>query len=326
MATTPQRAAKFPRKTLAAAVTAVAALGGLHLWLNTNAFGDSALCGGVVTTESVDAVLTGAGRISDRPGPRSGADDGKTQFDCVIERKAAALPGSDKQTLHIQGTSERGDFAFTGGRWPDASAVSFFPGGGAASGRAWVLLPAACTDRQAGLVEAYAPDSADAAKLVGLLTGTANRVSDRAGCTPPAPLAAPARIAPVMRQHPAVASGVCGLPGFTVPEVRMETVQVSDVSWSCGAATAEGGKAAYATFSVTRDPAVIEGIRKSQGFTGHGFDATHILSDCAGKATYFAMEPGPRYTESLGTGEPAPSDLFNAFTKKARANFGCPTP
>ncbi|MER7468749.1 hypothetical protein [Streptomyces sp. NPDC097981] len=326
MTTTPQRAAKFPRKTLAVAVTAVAALGGLHLWLNTNAFGDSALCGGVVTAESAEAVLTGAGRISDRPGPRSGADDGKTQFDCVIERKAVALPGSDKQTLHIQGTSERGDFAFTGGRWPDASAVSFFPGGGAASGRAWVLLPAACTDRQAGLVEAYAPDSAGAAKLVGLLTGTANRVSDRAGCTPPAPLAAPARIAPVMRQRPAVASGVCGLPGFTAPGVRMETVQVSDVSWSCGTATAEGGKAAYATFSVTRDPAVIEGIRKSQGFTGHGFDATHILSDCAGKATYFAMEPGPRYTESLGTGASAPSDLFNAFTKEARVKFGCPIP
>ncbi|MFD6936952.1 hypothetical protein ACFWAP_12500 [Streptomyces goshikiensis] len=326
MTTTPQRAAKFPRKTLAAAVTVVAALGGLHLWLNTNAFGDSALCGGVVTAESAEAVLTGVGRISDRPGPRSGADDGKTQFDCVIERKAVALPGSDKQTLHIQGTSERGDFAFTGGRWPDASAVSFFPGGGAASGRAWVLLPAACTDRQAGLVEAYAPDSADAAKLVGLLTGTANRVSDRAGCTPPAPLAAPARIAPVMRQRPAVASGVCGLPGFTVPGVRMETAQVSDVSWSCGTATAEGGKAAYVTLSVTRDPAVIEGIRKSQGFTGHGFDATHILSDCAGKATYFAMEPGPRYTESLGTGASAPSDLFNAFTKEARVKFGCPTP
>lgn len=325
MTTTPQRTAKFPRKTLAA-VTAVAALGGLHLWLNTNAFGDSTLCGGVVTADSAEAVLTGAGRISDRRGSRSGADDGKTQFDCVIERSAAALPGSDKQTLHIQGTSERGDFAYTGGRWPDASAVSFFPGGGAASGRAWVLLPAACTDRQAGLVEAYAPDSADAAKLVGLLTGAANRVSDRAGCAPPAPLAAPARIAPVMRQHPAVASGVCGLPGFTVPGVRMETVQVSDVSWSCGTATAEGEKAAYATFSVTQDPAVIEGIRKSQGFTGHGFDATHILSDCAGKATYFAMKPAPRYTESLGTGAPAPSDLFNAFTKEARAKFGCPTP
>lgn len=163
-------------------------------------------------------------------------------------------------------------------------------------------------------------------KLVRLLTGTANRVSDRAGCSSATPLVAPLHIAPPKPRRSAVAAGVCGLPGFTVPGVRLETVQVSDAGWSCGMATDEGEKAAYATFSVSQDPAVIEGIRKSQGFNGHGFDATHTLSDCAGKATYFAMEPGLRYTESLATGAPAPSDLFNAFTKEARAKFGCPTP
>ncbi|MEE1798142.1 hypothetical protein PUR57_05530 [Streptomyces sp. JV176] len=326
MTTTPRRTATLPRKTLVAAVAAVTVLGGLHLWLNTNVLGDSALCGGLVTAEAAESVLTGAGRISDRPGPRSGADDGKTQFDCVIERGAAALPGSETQTLHLQGTSERGDFAFTGSRFPDASTVTFFKGGGAGPGRAWVLLPAACTDRQAGLVEAYAPEDADPAKVVELLTDTANRVSDRTGCALPTPPAASDRVAPVMPRQQAISTGVCGLPGFIVPEARVQSVQVSGISWVCGTATAEGETADYATFSVTQDPAVIEGIRKSEGFTGQGFDATHTVSDCSGKATYFAMEPGPRYTESIGTGAPAPKDLFNAFTEKVGAKFGCPTP
>ncbi|MFE2548251.1 hypothetical protein ACFXGI_06835 [Streptomyces sp. NPDC059355] len=326
MTTPPQRAAKFPRKALAAAVTAVAVLGGLHLWLNTNAFGDAALCGGAVTAGAAETILTGAGRISDRPGPRSGTDDGKTRFDCVIERRAAALPGSGTQTLHIQGTSERGDFAFTGGRWPDASTVSFFPGGGAAPGRAWVQLPETCTAGQPGLVEAYAPETADPEQLVRLLTGTANRISTRAGCAPPAPLAAPARISPAAPQRLAAAGSVCGLPGFTVPAVLRETVQDSGTTWSCGTAAGEGARQAYATLSATQDPAVISGIRKSKGFTGQGFDATHIVSDCSGKPTYFAMETGVRYTESFGAGVPDPHDLFTAFTQAAEAKFGCAKP
>ncbi|MFD3700320.1 hypothetical protein ACFWUZ_30045 [Streptomyces sp. NPDC058646] len=45
MTTPPQRTARPGRKTTAAALTAAAALGGLHLWLNTNAFGNSAPAG-----------------------------------------------------------------------------------------------------------------------------------------------------------------------------------------------------------------------------------------------------------------------------------------
>lgn len=38
------------------------------------------------------------------------------------------------------------------------------------------------------------------------------------------------------------------------------------------------------------------------------------------------METGPRHTESLGTGAPAPRELFTAFTKAAEAGFGCAKP
>ncbi|MGW6690471.1 hypothetical protein [Streptomyces sp. NPDC054961] len=325
MTTSPQRVAKFPRKALAAAIAALAVVGGLHLWLNTNTFGDSALCGGVVSAHDAAAVLTGAGRITSRPGALSGSDDGRTRFDCVIERSAAAQPGSDTQRLFVRGTSERGDFAFTGGNWPDASTASFFPGGGAAPGRAWVQLPAACTDSQAGLVWGSAAETADSEKVVRLLTGAANRISARSGCTPPTPLSAPDRIAPAAEQRPATAGSVCALPGFTLPAVLRETVQDSGATWACRTATAEGAKQTYATFSATQDPAAISGIRKSKGFSGQGFDATHTLSDCSGKPTYFAMETGTRYTASLGAGAPAPQDLFTAFTKAAAAKFGCAT-
>ncbi|WP_030771824.1 MULTISPECIES: hypothetical protein [unclassified Streptomyces] len=204
--------------------------------------------------------------------------------------------------------------------------MSFFPGGGATPGRAWVQLPATCTDSRAGLVEAYAAETADSERLVRLLTGIVNRISARAGCTPPAPLSAPDRIAPGATQRPATAGSVCALPGFTLPAVLRETVQDSGATWSCGTATVEGAKQAYAIFSATQDPAVISGIRKSKGFTGQGFDATHTLSECSGKPTYFAMETGVSYTESLSAGAPAPQDLFTAFTKAAAAKFGCARP
>ncbi|WP_327381765.1 hypothetical protein [Streptomyces sp. NBC_01207] len=331
MPTSPaQQSPRRPRRRMRAAILALATvagtLAGLHLWLNTNAFGDSTLCAGAVATGEAEAVLTGPGRISDHPGPRRTAADGETGFDCVIERSAAGLPGSKTGRLHVQGTRERGDFAFTGGRWPDPSTVSFFPGGGAAPGRAWVQLPAACTDRQAGVAEAYAEVGADRAKLVRFLTDTANRISGRAGCEQSEPLSAPDRIAPATPQRPATAGSVCGLSGFTLPAVLRETVQDSGSTWSCGTAVGESSEQAYATFSATQDPAVIAGIRKSEGFTGQGFDATHTVTGCSGKPTYFAMEPGPRYTESLGAGAPAPRDLFTAFTKAAEARFGCAKP
>ncbi|MFD3555517.1 hypothetical protein ACFWWA_25990 [Streptomyces goshikiensis] len=324
-----QRSRRLPRRRMLATTAALAAAGvlaGLHLWLNTNAFGGSTLCGGAVATGEAEAVLTGPGRMSDRPGPRATTTDGDIGFDCVIERGAAGLPGSKTARLHVQGTRERGDFAFTGARWPDPSSVSFFPGGGVTTGRGWVQLPAACTDRQTGVVEAYAEADADPAKLVRLLTDTANRISDRAGCAPSEPLTAPDRIAPAAPQRPATAGRVCGLPGFTLPAVLRETVQDSGSTWSCGTAAGEGPEQAYATFSATRDPAVIAGIRKSQGFTGQGFDATHTVTECSGRPTYFGMETGTRSSESRGTGGPAPRDLFTAFTKAAEATFGCAKP
>lgn len=54
-----------------------------------------------------------------------------------------------------------------------------------------------------------------------------------------------------------------------------------------------------------------------------GFDATHTVDDCSGKPTYFAMETGFRYTESLGAGALAPRDLFTAFVKAAESKCGC---
>ncbi|MFF3618433.1 hypothetical protein [Streptomyces sp. NPDC002467] len=113
------------------------------------------------------------------------------------------------------------------------------------------------------------------------------------------------------------------MSGFILPAVLRENVQDGGSTWSCGTAAEEGAEQAYATFSVTQDPAAIAGIRKSEGFTGQGFDSTHTVTKCSGKPTYFAMEPGPRYTESLDAGAPAPRGLFIAFTKAAEARFGC---
>ncbi|MFD3700321.1 hypothetical protein ACFWUZ_30050 [Streptomyces sp. NPDC058646] len=60
--------------------------------------------------------------------------------------------------------------------------------------------------------------------------------------------------------------------------------------------------------------------------TGTASQPASQASDRAGKATYFAMEPGVRYNEAFASGAPAPNDLFNAFTKEARTKFGCRTP
>ncbi|MEU8892438.1 hypothetical protein [Streptomyces sp. NPDC048442] len=150
------------------------------------------------------------------------------------------------------------------------------------------------------------------------------------GYAPATPPTAPGRLAPEAQQRTATAGSVCGLPGLALPAVKRETVRDfgdgPGQTWSCGTATGEGPGKAYATFSATRDPAVIAGIRRSKGFTGRGFDAIHTVSDCSGAPTYFTMDSGPRYTESLGAGGPSPRDLFAAFSKAAAAKLGCTGP
>ncbi|MBG0852101.1 hypothetical protein I2W78_09665 [Streptomyces spinoverrucosus] len=324
-------------RNIIATLVAVAVLAvGVHVWLNTNLLGRKEVCGGLVTTDSAEAVFSASGRISDRDGLDDRPSD-QLAFTCTVEL-SSFLPGSDTEYLRIMGSRERGDFPFTdNGRWPSPVTMSFFSGGATGaigSDHAWVLLPDACTTADGpAIIEGYAPEGSDPVNFTRLLTEVANTAAERADCATKQPLTAPDTLvaAPEPRQ---VKDGVvCDLSGLEFPgppgdqAKAMESVQDrSSPTWSCEVS-------GYATYVVTHEPHIIAGIRSSPGFTKQkrvaglqvsGFDARHVVADCAGTPTYFSMEFGQEYASAVGKpGTPRIRNLFDNFIDVAGKRFGC---
>ncbi|GAA3370676.1 hypothetical protein GCM10020367_18240 [Streptomyces sannanensis] len=325
---------KVVAPVLAIAVLAV----GAHLWLNTNLFGREDVCGGLVSTDSADAVFASSGRVSDRDGLDSRPGD-RLDFTCTVE-SSSFLPGSDTERLRISGSRERGDFPFTDdGRWPGPATVSFFSGGATGAVGAdhgWVLLPGECTTEDGpAIVEGYAPQGSDPVKLARLLTDVADNAAERAGCTAKRPLTAPVTLAAAPEPRQVRDGAVCGLSGLEFPgpagrAAVKETVQDSTgPTWSCEVA-------GHATYAVTQEPRIVAGIRSSPGYAEQprvagrqvsGFDHFHVVTDCAGTPTYFSMEFGRSYTSAVGApGTPRLQDLFDNFVDVAGKQFGCSAP
>lgn len=315
-------------------VVAVAA----HLWWNTNLLGRDDVCDGLVSAESAEGVFSQAGRVSDRDGLDEQADD-RLAFACVVET-SSFLPGADDEYLRIVGTRERGDFPFTdGGRWPSPVRMSFFSGGATGAigaNHSWVLLPDACTTAKGpAIIEGYVPEGSDPVRVARLLTGIADRAAERADCAGERPLTAPDALAAVPEPRPVEGGAVCGLAGLDFPGPEgssgvRETVQDrAEAVWSCEVER-------YATYVVTQEPRIVAGIRSSPGYerqpavAGHqvsGFDARHVVADCAGTPTYFALEVGHDYLTALeGSDAPRTEDLFENFVDVAGARFGCTAP
>ncbi|GAA2655985.1 hypothetical protein GCM10010307_69150 [Streptomyces vastus] len=308
---------------------------GAHLWLNTNLFGGKDVCGGLVSTDSVDAVFSKSGRVSDRDGLDDRPGD-RLAFTCTVEN-SSFLPGSDTKYLRISGSRERGDFPFTdNGRWPSPATMSFFSGGAigaVGSDHGWVLLPDACTTADGpAIIEGYAPEGSAPVKFTQLLTEFANSAAERAGCAAEEPLTAPDALAAAPEARQVKDGVVCGLAGLEFPgpkgqtKVREMVLDRTSSTWSCEVT-------GHATYAVTQESHIVAGIRSSPGYkeqsrvAGHqvsGFDARHVVADCAGTPTYFSMELGQDYTSAIGeSGAPRTKDLFENFVDVAGKRFGC---
>ncbi|WP_158710440.1 hypothetical protein [Streptomyces flavochromogenes] len=324
------------------AVAPVLAIGvlvvGAHLWSNSNLFADDEVCGGLVSTDSAATVFPSSGRVSDRDGLHERAGD-RLAFTCVVE-SSSFLPGADTEHMRVSASRERGDFPFADdGRWPNPAGTSFFSGGSTgAVGRdhGWVLLPGACTTNDGpAIVEGYAPEGSDPLALARFLTGVANRAAERAGCLAEGPLATPPTLTASPVSRPVEKSAVCGLEGLAFPGPEgwteaKETVQESRrPTWACEVA-------GYATYAMTQEPRIVEGIRSSPGFKEQpqvagrrmsGFDPRHVVADCAGVPTYLSLEFGQGYQDAVGSpGTPRRQDLFDGFVEAIEKRLGCSTP
>ncbi|MDV9187075.1 hypothetical protein R6L23_02385 [Streptomyces sp. SR27] len=342
------------RKVLAPVVAlGVLAMGavGAHLWLNTDLLSGDEMCGGLVSTDAADAVLPSSGRVSDRDGLDERPGD-RLAFSCTVE-SSSFLPGTDTAHIRVSAGRERGDFPFTDdGRWPNPATVSFFSGGatgavgGVGADHGWVLLPAGCTT-QAGpaVVEGYAPEGSDPVRLAGLLTDVATRAAERAGCLTGGPLVAPAALTASPEPRPVEDGAVCGIeglgfpgPGGRTPEAAEGAVKetVTGVPGESGRPTWACAVEGYATYAVTREPRIVEGIRASTGFEEQppvagrpvsGFDPRHVVADCAGVPTYFSLGFGRSYLDAVGSpGTPRMRDLFDDFVRAAGKRLGCSAP
>ncbi|MCC3654654.1 MULTISPECIES: hypothetical protein [Streptomyces] len=310
---------------------------GAHLWLNTNLFGPEDVCGGLVSTDSAEAVFTRPGRISDRDGLDDRPRD-RLHFRCIVE-SSSFLPGSDTERISLSGSRERGDFVFTEeGRWPSPATMSFFSGGATGAVGAhhgWVLLPGACTTADGpAAVEGYVPEGSDPVEVARLLTEVANHAAERADCAAERPLTAPDTLDAAPEPRRVRDGAVCGLPGLgfpgpDAPAEVMETVQDHRGRiWACEVA-------GYATYSVTREPRIVEGIRSSPRFKEQprvagmevsGFDSLHLVADCAGTPTYFSLEFDLGYTSTIGDPRtPRVRALLDNFAEVVGKRFGCST-
>lgn len=328
--------ATFGRKLIAPLLAVALLAAGAHVWLNTNLFGPKELCGGLVTTDSAKAVFPTSGRVSDRDGLDDRLDDRLT-FTCILEI-SSFLPGSDSEHLRILGSRERGDFPFTdNGRWPSPVRMSFFSGGATGavgSDHGWILLPDACTTADGpAVVEGYVPEGSDPVTVTRFLTEVANKAAELANCATEQPLTAPDTLAAAPEPRQVKDDVVCGLKGLEFPgpsgdrSQAVESVQDrTDPTWSCEVSR-------YAAYTVTQESHLVAGIRSSPGFAKQGrvaglqvsgFDSSHVVADCAGTPTYFAMELGPKYSSAIGKpGTPRIRDLFENFVDVAGRKFGC---
>ncbi|WP_030727223.1 hypothetical protein [Streptomyces sp. NRRL S-237] len=305
-----------------------------HVWLNTNVLASKDVCGGLVSTAAAEAVFPATGRISDRAGPDYRPGDA-LGFKCTVW-SSSVLPGSADEHLLIWGSRERGDFAFTGGRWRSPATVSFFSGGvtgAVGDGQGWILLPASCTRSLPAIIEGHAPERSDPVALARLLTDVANRAAVRAGCAGDRPMAAPRTLSATPTQR-AVADGtLCGVSGLVFPgadggngKARETAQEHTGPTWAC---EVEG----HATYAVTQEPQILAAIAASPGYAEQprpagrrvsGFDTRHVVTDCAGTPTYFSMELGRSYTSALGTpGTPPPDELFRSFIDLVGKRYGC---
>ncbi|MEV2247694.1 hypothetical protein [Streptomyces sp. NPDC049970] len=328
---------RAPRwKWIAPALALGVVLAAVHVWLNTNLVAGDEVCGGLVSTARADAVLSGGGRISDGDGLDSRPGD-EVEFSCTVE--APSFPsGAGAGHLRISGTHERGDFAFTDGRWPSPATVSFFSGpatGGVGKDHGWVLLPAGCAKTAPAIIEGYAPPGSDPTALARLLTDVANRAAEQAGCAPDRPLTVPGTLPAAPARQMIPDDAMCGIRGLALPwqvadrEAAQQTVQGRNGPvWACEVS-------GHATFVVTQEARVLDAIASSPGFEEQpglaglrvsGFDQRHVVADCSGTPTYFSMELGPTYASALESPDTPPAKtVFADFVTSVGKNYGCST-
>ncbi|OKK06861.1 hypothetical protein AMK26_12925 [Streptomyces sp. CB03234] len=338
-------------KTIALLSALAVSLAGLHIALNTNLLGRDQLCDRRVSAKFVEAAFAKTGSLSDEEGPTS-SDGDPLLFDCTIVSKSV-VPGSDDQELFISVTRERADFPFTDNGGPDPANIAFFSGNATGAvvddDRAWVWLPASCATEQAAVVRGdvrrgqVTQESRMA--LVRLLVDTANRLVERTGCSD-TNLKAPTKLAPTPRPRTADPQKLCGITGLSLPtsvagpnaKVQETLPEALSRIWSCSV-TLEDSEASvresgYLTFSVVQDPVVLASLKKYPeyseaspipGWKVSGVDDTHVVADCAGKATYFSMRLGQQYFRSTEQSDsPKSASLFKAFTSKIGTALGCP--
>ncbi len=320
---------------------------GLHFAYTTGFFGHDELCGDLVDPRSVESALPHLGRISSSG---AGATGPRPSMDCRISR-TSALPGLADEELHVYTSVDRADFPFTHGGSAYASTTTFFSGGssGAVTGayQAWTWLPPACSDRDLVRVVATVTSehSADRRALAGLTVDTANRLMDGAGCDAPR-LTAPSAVGSAPDERRSDPQALCGVDGFSLPasstgpaaNVREIAPASRGPVWSCFVAlNDDSGESArgrgFATYTVVQEPALVAGMKKSDAFSENspvagwkvsGFDDLHVVADCGGTDTYFAMEVGPQLTRTWEVpGSPGSSDLFAAFVSAVGEEYGC---
>ncbi|MFE3875312.1 hypothetical protein ACFXPX_13050 [Kitasatospora sp. NPDC059146] len=285
------------RVRAAVAVTGVAAVlagAGAFLANNlSNAFGPDSVCGGAVSADALTAAL-GSGRVGEHTYGNGQLRNGTAFCVATVSR---GIFGSDR-SVTVELRENTGLSALT-----DDSAARLFAAsanGGAAGAasdhRAWALLPEGCGNGLRVTVSSGGDDGRGARNLAEFSVTVANRIAGQRTCGS-TPMPAPHVLSEAGADHDLNLDAVCGLPGFTLPDLpgnhglREMATTATDPLWACRIHT-DANPGPSASLTIGTEPRLLTSTApKDEPGLGRArwVGADEMVTSCQGKPTVFRL-------------------------------------
>lgn len=276
-----------------AAVTAVVAGAGAFLTNNlSNAFGPDSVCGGAVSADALTAAL-GSGRVSEHTYGNGQLRSG-TAF-CVATVSRGILGNDRSVTVELRENTGLSTLGDDSGARLFAASANGGAAGAASDNRAWALLPEGCADGPRVTVSS-GDDGPGARALAELSVTVANRIAGQRTCGS-TPMPAPHVLSEAGTDHDLDLNAVCGLPGFTLPDLpgnhglRETATTATDPLWACRIHTgARPGPSV--SFTIGTEPRLMApAAPKDEPGLGRArwVGPEEMVTSCQGKPTVFRL-------------------------------------
>ncbi|MEU4117269.1 hypothetical protein AB0F71_22565 [Kitasatospora sp. NPDC028055] len=275
------------------AVTVVVAGAGAFLANNlSNAFGPDSVCSGTVSADALTAAL-GSGRVSEHTYGNGQLRSGTASCVATVSR---GIFGNDRSvTVELRENTGLSALADDSGARLFAASANGGAAGAASDHRAWALLPEGCGSGLRVTVSS-GDDGPGARELAGLSVAVANQIAGQRTCES-TPMPAPHVLSEAGTDHDLNHSAICGLPGFTLPDLpgnrglRETATTATDPLWACHIHT-DANPGPSVSFTIGTEPRLLTSVApKDEPGLGRArwVGPDEMVTSCQGKPTVFRL-------------------------------------